>query len=148
MTYDELRIRYVDESLDYLIQNIQGVDPTTEKPAFSISPPGVPPEQNILLGTQGQTREYTIRFRAAAVGGDKANATHTESVETVEEQYTYLRDQFFEPGALAEYELYDVNGGYFAGENIYIERINTPFYQVENPRFPEWSFTIRVGSGV
>jgi len=156
MTYDALRLTYGNGDIDttssnltYLIRNIQGVDPTQEKSAFSLSPPGLPPEDNILLGTQGQTREYRVQFKPFDNGDDTAEGSHSSTVVTLEEQYTYLRDVIHDEDPLAEYQLDDVHGGYIpTDEPVYLERFNGPFYQVDSPKFPEWTMTIRVGGGV
>jgi len=119
------------DNLEYTMYPVSEVDEDQQKPAFSVSPPGVSARDNVLLGIQGQTADIPIEFVIYDDGTDRANGTYSSTVVTVGEQINYLRDEMHAPTFSAEWTLDHDTGGQFStqiyeNDSVYLERLNLP----------------------
>lgn len=136
---------------EYAMYPVTEVDERQEKPAFSVSPPGLSARQNILLGLQGQQATIDLQFAIWDDGVDRANSTYSSSVITVAEQINYLRDEIHQPTFTANWTLDHTTGGQFDSkvydsDNVYVESMQLPTISEGNPLWKPATITLRRGS--
>jgi len=154
MTRDKLRVTNTTDGYDYDIYPLRGVDDTGTKDAFSISPPGRAASENILLGLQGMENDITVRFHGHNDGTDKSNGTAptgeytNDTVVTIAEQRDYLRRFIHAPEFDVSWTLTHLTGEEFDGDEVFLERRDTPTLEQGNPKWPQWSLGFRRGGSV
>jgi hypothetical protein len=154
MSLETLTITQTDDSYDYEMSILQGVDESQEKPALSISPPGQSASNNILLGIQGQQGEIRITFFLHNDGTDKANGTApagvftNDTVVTIAEQREWLREYIHDPGFDTKWTLTHDTGDEFSGDDVFLETIDIPTLQQDSPKWHEATMRLRRGGPV
>ena len=154
MTLDILRLTRTDTNFEYDLRRIQTTDSATEKPAFSISPPGASPQDNIFLGVQGQTREHVIRWHIYDDGSDTANGTATgqgftdDTVVTIDEQIEWLEEHIHSAAFDAAWTVEHVNGDRLDTLDVYIERVSIPRFIGHPTKWLEAEITLREGESL
>lgn len=148
MTLHVLRLT-LNGSQQYDVTMIDEVRVRSSKEAFSISPPGLAASENILLGISGMQADITIRFNIHNDGSDKANGTHSSSVVTLDEQTNYLEDVMHAPDFDASWTLSHVQGGSaFSGDDVFLERFETPVINQSSPKWLEARLELRRGQSL
>lgn len=144
-----------DEDLEYTLAVLSGVDNRQTKNALSISPPGAPPRENVLLGIKGQEADRTISFYVHDDGSDKANGTasavsafSSSTVETLAEQRRWLERYIHAPDFDAEWRLNHDTGDEYDNQEVFVERVEIPALQQDNPRWVEGRITLREGRSI
>lgn len=152
MALEKLTLTYDpdNEGLEYEMYPVTEAPETQDKPAFSVSPPGVAPENNILLGVQGMQADIRLQFAIYDDGSDRSNGTYSEAVETVGEQLTYLRDEIHAPTFSARWTLDHTPGGQFDTKiydeaDVYLESMDLPTLSVTERKWKNASMTLRRG---
>lgn len=151
---ETLTLELTTEGLQYQVSVIQDGEETQTKDAVSIAPPGLPPEDNILLGISGMQNDIEVRFVLLDDGTDKANGTAAglgfanDTVVSVNEQRRYLLDHIQDASFDAEWTLTHDTGPIFDGDAVYVERINVPFLVSDSPKWVEARLTLRRGGSV
>lgn len=132
----------------YDIYPIQSVDVSTQKDAFSISPPGLSARENILLGISGMQADITINAVAWDDGSDRASGTHTSTVVSVEEQLAYLEDIIHDPSFSASWELDHSTGAAFNADDVFLESVDKTVLSQSSPKWKEFSLRLRRGQSI
>lgn len=132
----------------YDIYPIQTVDINSRKDAFSIAPPGLAASENILLGVSGMQADITINCHLWDDGSDRASATHTATVTTIEEQATYLEETIHDPGFTAAWELDHLTGGAFNDDEVFVETVDETVINQQSPKWKECRIMLRRGGAV
>jgi len=133
---------------EYDMYPVETVDGRSRKNAVSISPPGRPASENILLGVSGMQGDITLAFFAWDDGTDRANGTHTSTVTTVEEQITYLEDTMHAADFLAAWQLDHVTGSQFNDDEVFVESIEPTYLSQSSPKWKPVRMTLRRGGTV
>ena len=136
----------VDNTYD--LYPLQGVDVTTSKDAFSISPPGLSARENILLGISGMQADITITAYAWADGADRANGTAASTIQTLEEQLAYLEDTMHDPSFSASWQLDHLTGGAFNDDEVFLESVDKQVIAQDSPKWKEISLRLRRGQSI
>lgn len=151
---DSLTITQTNDTYEYTMSPIGGVDESSEKPAFSIAPPGQAAKNNILLGIQGMQGNIRIQFFLHDDGTDKANGTAPtgvfadDTVVTIAEQREWLREYIHDPAFDTEWTLTHDTGDEFDGDTVFLESMDIPTLQQDSPKWHEASMRLRRGGSV
>lgn len=154
MTLEKLRLKADTDGDDvvektYDIYPIREVEIASRKDAFSIAPPGLGATENLLLGVSGMQADITIRALLWNDDGtDRANGTHTSTVETIEDQATYLEDEIHAPDFAARWELDHLTGNAFNDDNVFVEEITPVPISQDSPKWTEVRFVLRRGKSL
>jgi len=154
MNLETLTITQTNDSYEYTMSVLQGVDESQEKPAFSISPPGQSAKNNILLGIQGQQGTIRINFYLYDDGTDKANGTapagvfDNDTVVTIAEQREWLREYIHASAFEVEWNLTHDTGDEFSGDKVFLESMDIPTLQRESPNWTEATLSLRRGGPI
>lgn len=132
----------------YDIYPLQQVDVTSRKEAFSIAPPGLAASENILLGLSGMQADIVVQAQLWNDGADRANGTHTTTVETVEEQATYLEETMHAPDFQATWEIDHLTGAAFDDDEIFVESVEPSLISQSEPKWKPVRFQLRRGGSV
>ena len=151
---ETLTLELTSEGYEYQISVIQEGEEDQTKDAVSIAPPGLPPEDNILLGISGMQNDITTRFVIHDDGTDKANGTAAglgftnDTVVSVNEQRRYLLDHIQDASFDAAWTLTHDTGAIFNGDSVFVENINIPFLVSASPKWVEARLRLRRGGSV
>jgi hypothetical protein len=167
MALEELKLTLNPDSAtprEYVVSQLQTVDISSNKDAFSIAPPGLSSSENILLGVSGMQADINIQFSAHDDGTDKSNGTAPTSavvgvdasgsditytfdgtVVTVEEQLLYLEHVMQSEDFGAQWELDHTTGSSFNGEQVFFEQVDTPVISQASPKWKEATIRLRRG---
>ena len=160
MSLETLTLTYLGggddgEDLEYQISVLDGVDNRQTKSAFSISPPGQPASNNLLLGIQGMQADRTVRFYVHDDDTDKSNGTASavsdffaNEVVTLAEQRRWLEDVIHAPDFDAAWELDHDTGDEFDAQEVFVEDLDVPCLQQNSPKWVEASMSLRRGSSL
>ena len=154
MNLETLTITQTNDGYEYTMAVLQGVDESQEKPAFSISPPGRSASNNILLGIQGQQGDIRITFFLHNDGTDKANGTaptgafNNDTVVTIAEQRTWLREYIHAPAFEVEWQLNHDTGDEFNNDTVFLENMDIPTLQRDSPNWTEATLSLRRGGPI
>lgn len=169
MTLHKLRLSlYLNATTrEYDIYPIQSSSGSQTKEAFSIAPPGLSASQNILLGISGQQNDVTIDFTIWDDGTDRSNGTAPTSavvgkdhngnditytfggtVVTVEEQTLYLNHVMQAADFSAQWELDQLSGSKFNGNEVFVETIEPDYFSVDSPKWKPCRMALRFGRSV
>ena len=134
---------------EYQIYPITGdVDISSQKDAFSIAPPGLPANENILLGVSGMQADISIPFQLWNNGEDRANGTHSSTVVTVQEQADYLEDVMHDPSFLAAWQLDHLTGAAFNDDDVFLEGVDVTVISDTARRWKPATMRLRRGGSV
>jgi len=153
MTLEKLRLKLdadADDTIDntYDIYPLQTVDIQSRKEAFSIAPPGLAANDNILLGVSGMQADITIQGQIWDDGTDRANGTAASAVTTVEEQATYLEDTMHAPDFAASWQLDHLTGSAFNDDEVFVENIEVTPISRSAPKWKPLRLRLRRGGSV
>lgn len=154
MTLEKLRLK-LDRDADgtvertYDIYPVDNIDISSTKEAFSVAPPGLSSRENILLGVSGQQADITVNFWTwDDSGADRANGTHTSTVETPIEQNRYLEDVMHDPGFDAAWQLDHLTGDAFNDDEVFVETVDVISLSTENRKWKPATLRLRRGGSV
>ena len=160
MSLETLTLTYLDggddgEDLEYQISVLDGVDNRQTKNAFSVSPPGQPASNNLLLGIQGMQADRTVTFYVHDDGSDKSNGTASavadffaDEVVTLAEQRRWLEDVIQAPDFDAAWELDHDTGDEFDAQEVFVEDVDVPCLQQNSPKWVEARIDLRRGGSI
>lgn len=132
----------------YDVYPLQGIDISSRKNAFSISPPGLSASENILLGVSGMEADITINCQLWEDGADRSNGTHGPTVETIIDQGTYLEDTMQDPGFTATWELDHTTGAGFDDDEVFFETADYTLIDQQSPKWTDCRILLRRGGSV
>jgi hypothetical protein len=132
----------------YDIYPVQSVDISSRKEAFSVAPPGLAASENILLGISGKQSEITIRCSLWDSGQDRANGTHSSTVQTIDEQATYLEQTVQAPDFAASWQLDHLTGSAFNGDEVFFENVEPSILSQSNPKWTGCRIRLRRGQSI
>ena len=150
MALEQLTLTNVTDGHEYQMYPVTEAPETRDKPAFSVSPPGQSPDNNILLGIQGMQSDIRLQFAIWDDGTDRANGTYSSTVVTLAEQIRYLRDVMHAPTFSVEWTLDHTPGDQFDSKvydaaPVYIERMELPTLSVSDRNWKNATMTLRRG---
>jgi len=147
MTLETLRLTLnpSSDNYQYDISMIQTADENQRKEALSISVPGAPASDNVLLGVSGMQSDIQLDFTIYDDGTDKANGTYTSTVVTVEEQIDYLLTEMQAAGFSASWTLNHETGDLFNDDDVFVETINPDLFAQDSPKWKQCRMTLRRG---
>lgn len=153
MAIEVLRLTNTTDGYEYDIRMIQDSNRGQTKDAFSISPPGSSPRDNILMGVSGMQSDVRIRFAMHDNGEDKANGTApadftNSTVVTLAEQRRWLQEYMHAPTFSARWELDHVTGGMVNSLPVFVESVDIPLIQQDSRKWLEATIALRVGESV
>jgi len=133
---------------EYQIYPIREVTISSTKEAFSIAPPGLGANENILLGISGMNADITIEAQAWDDGSDRANGTHSSTVTSVEEQNTYLEDEIHAPEFATPVQPDHLTGAEFNDEPVFLENGDVTPISFDSPKWKPITLRLRRGQSV
>lgn len=136
------------DGYEYEITMIEQMGAPTRKNAYSVSPPGAPPSQNILIGASGMEGDIAIDFQIHNDGSDKANGTYTSTVTTVEEQITYLRETIHASDFSASWQLTHDTGSLFTDAEVFVESVDPTLVSQQSPKWKPCRISLRQGQSL
>jgi len=132
----------------YDMYPVQNLGENQNKDAFSISPPGRPASDNILLGVGGMQADLPLNFTVWDDGSDRSNGTGDTSIVTVEEQNEYLRDVIHAAEFSATWELDHLTGNAFNGDEVFVESVDITHLSNDSPKWKQATLRLRRGRSV
>lgn len=147
---EKLRLTYNpgSDNLQYDIYPIQTVDISSRKEAFSLAPPGLAASENILLGISGMQADIQIECTLWDSGQDRSNGTAATTIETPEEQATYLEDEIHAPDFAASWTLDHTTGSAFNDDDVFVETIEPTVLSNDSPKWKPCRISLRRGQSV
>lgn len=150
MTLEKLTLTQNTDGYEYEMYPITEAPYSQRKPAFSVSPPGVGPENNVLLGIQGQQADIRLQFAIWDDGSDRANGTYTSTVISLADQIQYLRDEIHKPTFSVTWTLDHTPGDQYSesiytNQDVYVESMEIPTLSTQNRRWLRSTMTLRRG---
>lgn len=145
---EQLSLTLDSQGYEYHIVPLSEASTRQSKNAFSISPPGMSPGQNILLGVSGMEADLSLQFYLHDNGEDKSNGTYSETVVTLAEQRRYLLDEIHAPDFAASWTLNHEGGDQFDNMDVFIERIDVPAIVQGSPKWLEARIDLRRGRSI
>lgn len=148
---EELTLELTTQGYQYQIYPLREVGASQDRPNLSISTPGTPASQNILIGIQGQQSELPIEFILHDDGTDKANGTAptgeftNDTVVTIMEQVRWLEDYIQAASTTAEWTIDHATGERFNNDSVAVESMNLPTLQRDSPKWHEATLRLRRG---
>jgi len=144
----QLTLNPSTDAYSYDITMIDTVGAPTRKNAYSVSPPGAPPSENILLGASGMEGTLAFDFAIHDDGTDKANGSYTSTVVTVDEQITYLRETIHSPDFSASWQLDHVTGSLFDSAEVFVESVDPTIISQQSPKWKPCRLQLRQGQSI
>ena len=140
MGYEILR---KSDNKKLLIEYMQSDVPNLDSPMGSdLTIPGEPPENNLLLGYLGQSKEFEWDFILLDDGTDISDGTRTTAATSLDEQRKYLIEEFVSADLSVEYEFSGPGFTTFTGSII---NVSAP-RRANSPREIEAKIRIKVGT--
>jgi len=148
---EKLRLELITQGYQYDIYPLREVGTSQDRPNLSISTPGTPASDNILIGIQGQQAELPINFILHDDGTDKSNGTAPagefadDTVVTIMEQVRWLEDYIQAASTTAEWTIDHATGERFNNDSVAVESMDLPTLQRDSPKWHEATLRLRRG---